>query len=48
MTYGESIHYLLTFQGETVECLGTKWTLDGCAQGAIADIVVEHLPTLAD
>jgi hypothetical protein len=44
----ESIHYLLTFQGETVECLGTKWTLDGCARGAIADIVVEHLPTLAD
>lgn len=44
----ESIHYLLTFQDETFECLGTRWTLDGCALGRIADIVAEELPMVVD
>jgi len=44
----ETVHYLLTFQDQTFECLGTRWTLDGCAQGKLADIVEEHLPMLVD
>jgi hypothetical protein len=44
----ESIHYLLTFQDETFECLGTRWTLDGCAQIPLADILADQLPMVAD
>jgi hypothetical protein len=44
----EAVHYLLTFQDETFECLGTRWTLDGCARGSIADIITEQLSMLVD
>jgi hypothetical protein len=44
----ESVHYLLTFQDETFECLGTRWTLDGCSQEPIADIVDEQLPMMIE